>query len=133
MPIELFLSAVSDEFRSYRDSVRSLLARPNVVVHVQEDFIPTGTETVDKLDSVIKQCSAVIHLAGDMTGSWAEESTLQALRKRYRDLADQLPPLKRSLSSGAPPLSYTQWEAYLAVYHGKPLVIAAPKRKLRGI
>jgi hypothetical protein len=38
-----------------------------------------------------------------------------------------LPPLKQSLSSGTPPLSYTQWEAYLAVYHGKALVIAAPK------
>src|SRR5262249_28512901 len=127
MPIQLFLSAVSDEFRSYRDELRRLLARPNVVVHVQEDFIPTGTETLDKLDLYIADCDAVIHLAGDMTGAWAAPPTLQALRGRYSDLAERLPPLKSSLDTGDPPLSYTQWETYLAVYHRKPLVIAVPE------
>src|SRR5258707_7995129 len=117
MNIELFLSAVSAEFGSYRESLRALLKRPNVDVHVQEDFIPTGTETLDKLDRYIAQCSAVVHLAGDMTGGWARAATQQAVRARYNDLADRLPPLKASLNSGDPPLSYTQWEAYLAVYH----------------
>jgi hypothetical protein len=123
----LFLSTVTDEFRSYRDELRRLLKRPNVDIHVQEDFIPTGTETLDKLDSYIANCDAVIHLAGDMTGAWANPATIQALCARYPDFADRLPPLKRSLDSGDPPLSYTQWEAYLAVYHRKPLVIALPE------
>jgi len=122
--LELFLSAVSDEFRSYRNSLHELLKRPNVDIHVQEEFIPTGTETLDKLDSYIARCDAVVHLVGDMTGSWALPATQQALRARYGDLTDRLPPLKASLNSGDPPLSYTQWEAYLAVYHRKPLVIA---------
>jgi hypothetical protein len=124
--IELFLSTVSDEFRSYRDALSKVLKRPNVDIHVQEDFIPTGTETLDKLDGYIARCDAVIHLAGDMTGAWARMVTLQALCARYSDLAQRLPPLKDSLDSGHPPLSYTQWEAYLAVYHRKPLVIAVP-------
>jgi tetratricopeptide (TPR) repeat protein len=127
MHIELFLSAVTNEFRSYRDSLRTLLKRPNVDVHVQEDFIPTGTETLDKLDSYVARCDAVIHIAGDITGAWAGPATLQTLRARYADLGDRLWPLKRSLESGDPPLSYTQWEAYLAVYHRKPLVIAVPE------
>ena len=125
--VDLFLSAVSDEFSSYRASLRALLKRPNVDIHVQEDFVPTGTETLDKLDGYIAQCDAVIHLAGDMTGSWASMATLQAVCARYRDLADRLPPLRPSLDSGDPVLSYTQWEAYLAVYHGKQLVIAVPE------
>ena len=124
--IELFLSTVSDEFRSYRDALSKELKRPNVDIHVQEDFIPTGTETLDKLDGYIARCDAVIHLAGDMTGAWANTATLQTLRARYGDLALRLPPLKHSLDCGDPPLSYTQWEAYLAVYHRKPLVIAVP-------
>ena len=124
--IELFLSTVSDEFRSYRDALRETLKRPNVDIHVQEDFIPTGTETLDKLDVYIARCNAVIHLAGHMTGAWARAATLQALRARYGDLAQRLPPLKDSLDSGEPPLSYTQWEAYLALYHRKPLVICVP-------
>jgi hypothetical protein len=41
-----------------------LLKRPHADVHVQVDFIPSGTETLDKLDGYIAQFSAVIHLAG---------------------------------------------------------------------
>ena len=68
--VQIFLSAVSKEFGSYRDALRRDLARPNVTVQVQEDFIATGTETLDKLDDYIRQCDAVIHLVGDMTGRW---------------------------------------------------------------
>jgi tetratricopeptide (TPR) repeat protein len=122
--VQLFLSTVSEEFRSYRDALRGKLQRPNVTVHVQEDFIPTGTETLDKLDLYIKDCDAVVHLLGDRTGAWTTASTLQALKEHYPDLAERLPPLKPSLEIGEPPLSYTQWEAYLAVYHRKVLLIA---------
>jgi hypothetical protein len=40
--VELFLSSVSDEFRSYRDALRKVLKRPNVDIHVQENFIPSS-------------------------------------------------------------------------------------------
>ncbi|MBL8422588.1 MAG: hypothetical protein JNK06_03645, partial [Candidatus Accumulibacter phosphatis] len=48
-PVSLFLSTVSAEFRSHRDVLRHDLERHNVAVKVQEDFIPTGSETLDKL------------------------------------------------------------------------------------
>ena len=124
--IELFLSAVTDEFRSYRDALRAVLTRPNVVVHVQDDFIPTGTETLDKLNEYIARCDAVVHLVGDMTGAWTRPATTQALLAKHGDVGHRLPPLEPLLRSGDPPLSYTQWEAYLAHYHQKPLVIAVP-------
>ena len=38
MSAKIFLSTVSDEFRAYRDQLRSDLTRPNVEVKVQEDF-----------------------------------------------------------------------------------------------
>jgi len=60
--IRLFLSTVTDEFQSYRDALRRELVRPNVTVHIQEDFIASGTETLDKLDDYIGRCDAVIHL-----------------------------------------------------------------------
>src|SRR5206468_972751 len=65
--LRIFLSAVTREFKSYRDELRAHLARPNVSVHIQEDFIATGGGTLDKLDDYIRECDAVIHLAGDMT------------------------------------------------------------------
>ena len=41
--IRIFLSTVSSEFRSYRDRLAEKLKRPNLSVHVQEDFIAAGT------------------------------------------------------------------------------------------
>jgi len=107
--------------------LRHDLERPNVTVKVQEDFIATGTETLDKLDDYIRQCDAVIHLAGDMTGALAQTPSLALIQARYPDLPERLPPLRPCLKPDAVPLSYTQWEAWLALYHNKRLIIAVPE------
>jgi tetratricopeptide (TPR) repeat protein len=123
MSVRIFLSTVSDEFRAYRDALRGDLTRHNVEVKVQEDFKDLGGDTLDKLDVYIAHCDAVVHLVGDMTGSAPPELPLRALRNKYPDLADKLPPLGEVLRSGVS-LSYTQWEAWIALYHGKRLFIA---------
>jgi hypothetical protein len=120
---KIFLSTVSDEFRAYRDRLRSDLTRPNVDVKVQEDCKDQSRGTLDELDVYIAGCDAVVHLAGDMTGSAPGEPALRAFGAKYPDLADKLPPLGEALQSGAG-VSYTQWEAWLALYHGKLLFIA---------
>ncbi|GKS59432.1 hypothetical protein YTPLAS18_29590 [Nitrospira sp.] len=123
---KMFLSCVSAEFRSYREVLRRTLTRPNISIAVQEDFIVTGTETLDLLDDYIRQCDAVIHIVGDMTGPLAQASSLAVIRQYYPDLGQKLAPVAPFLAPQAPALSYTQWEAWLALYHGKPLVIGAP-------
>ena len=123
MSAKIFLSTVSDEFRAYRDQLRSDLTRHNVEVKVQEDFKDLGGDTLDKLDVYIAHCDAVVHLVGDMTGSDPGEHALGALRAKYPDLADKLPPLGEALRNGSG-VSYTQWEAWLALYHGRLLFIA---------
>jgi len=122
MSVKIFLSTVSNEFRAYRDALRSDLTRHNVEVKVQEDFKDLGGDTLDKLDVYIAHCDAVVQLVGDMTGSAPPELPLRALQKKYPDLADKLPPLGEVLGSGVS-LSYTQWEAWLALYHDKDLFI----------
>lgn len=124
--LQIFLSAVSDEFRDYRDLLRRDLDRPDVTVKIQEHFIPTGSETLDKLDEYVRGCDAVIHLVGDMTGARAEPPSVALLRDRYPDLATRLAPLAPLLAGPDPGLSYTQWEAWLALYHRKRLLIAVP-------
>jgi WD40 repeat protein len=123
----IFLSSVSAEFRSYRDALRHDLDRPNVTVKVQEDFIATGTETLDMLDDYIKQCNAVIHLVGNMTGSMAQAPSVTFIRERYNDFDKRLPVLAEFLRPDGPALPYTQWEAWLALYHRKPLIICVPE------
>ena len=123
MSVRIFLSTVSDEFRDYRDQLRHDLTRHNVEVKVQEDFKDLGTVTLDKLDAYITHCDAVVHLVGDMTGAAARSESTAAIPKKYHDLPNKLRPLRQLLADGCE-ISYTQWEAWLALYHGKPLVIA---------
>ena len=126
MPIAVFLSTVSDEFRAYRDQLRGDLTRHNVAVKVQEDFKDLGGDTLDKLDVYIAHCDAVVHLVGDMCGYIADETQQRALLAKHADLQSKLPPLGEALAGGTF-IPYTQWEAWLALYHGKSLLIAKAK------
>src|SRR5580704_8769389 len=58
-----------------------------------------------------------------MTGSAAEPKSTRWLLAKYSDIAERLPALKEPVSKGAA-ISYTQWEAWLALYHGVRLVVA---------
>ena len=125
--VQLFLSTVSAEFLSYRTRLRHLLTRPDVEVKVQEDFIVTGDETLEMLDTYIQGCDGVIHLVGDMTGAMAKPQSVAAITQRYPELASRYP-LAEFLQPDGPSLSYTQWEAWLALLHGKKLYIATPNK-----
>ena len=123
MAISIFLSTVSDEFLAYRDQLVHDLTRHNVAVKVQEDFKDLGADTLDKLGVYIAHCDAVAHLVGDMCGYPASEREQQALIAKHAGLPAKLPPLGEALKAGLC-LPYTQWEAWLALYHGKPLMSA---------
>jgi Domain of unknown function (DUF4062) len=123
LSVKIFLSTVSDEFRAYRDQLRADLTRHNVEVKVQEDFKDYAGVTLDKLDVYISACDAVVHLVGDMTGAAAKPASTQVILAKYPDLKERLPPLREPLERGDD-ISYTQWEAWLALYHGKALLIA---------
>src|SRR4029077_12501734 len=123
MSIGVFLSTVSDEFRLYRDQLHSDLTRHNVEVKVQEDFKDLGGDTLAKLDCYIAHCDAVVHLIGEMCGSTPGEREQRALLREHPDLVDQFPALGDALRENLV-ISYTQWEAWLALYHGKLLLTA---------
>jgi tetratricopeptide (TPR) repeat protein len=130
MSISVFISTVSDEFRVYRDQLRGDLTRHNVAVKVQEDFQDLGGDTLDKLDTYIAACDVVVHLVGDMTGAAPSDMERQELMRQHRDLAERLPSLGEALRNGEP-ISYTQWEAWLALYHRKLLLIARARKTAR--
>jgi len=123
MPVNIFVSTVSDEFAIYRDHVRSDLSRPKVFVTIQEDFENLGLKTLDKLDAYIADCDAVVHVVGVMTGSEPSETELLALLRKYPALGENLPELGAALAAGEP-ITYTQWEAWLGAYHEKLLFVA---------
>jgi hypothetical protein len=58
MSVKIFLSTVSDEFRDYRDQLRSDLTRHNVEVKVQEEFKDYGIVTLDNPAQPLQPCPA---------------------------------------------------------------------------
>jgi len=120
---KLFLSAVSNEFKSHRSLLASDLERPQLDVAVQEDFVVSGESTLEKLNDYIKACHGVIHLIGKAAGAVPETPAVRKLLTRYPDLGDRLPSLADALKLPNPGFSYTQWEAYLAIYHERPVFI----------
>jgi hypothetical protein len=129
--VKIFISCVTDEFRDYRDQLRTDLTRHNVEVKVQEDFKDYGVPTVVNDDVYISTCDAVIHLVGDMTGAMAQPASTRAVLAKYPDITEKLPPLHELLERGEE-ISYTQWEAWLTLYHGKPLLIAQAAEAAEG-
>lgn len=115
-PYRVFISCVSAEFKSYRETLRKELTNFWREVKVQEDFIVGGGSLLEKLDDYIRQCQALIHLIGEDCGCKPQAAEVRALLTRYSDFMEKLPELADNLYG----YSYTQWEAYLAIYHNVP-------------
>jgi hypothetical protein len=123
---KLFLSAVSREFEDHRQLLAQDLKRPTLDVAVQEDFGVLDDTTLGKLDTYIRACHGVVHLIGKATGECPKKTAVVELKARYPDLADKLPALAPQLALDDPGFSYTQWEAYLALYHHRPIFFYIP-------
>ncbi|HYF36627.1 MAG TPA: NACHT domain-containing protein, partial [Prosthecobacter sp.] len=123
---KLFLSAVSSEFESYRQLLAGDLKRPTLDVAVQEDFGVLGSTTLQKLDEYIRACDGVVHLIGKALGAVPEVIAVRELLAKYSDFAERVPSLAEALGEADPGFSYTQWEAYLAIYHKRPVFIYRP-------
>jgi tetratricopeptide (TPR) repeat protein len=128
--VKLFLSCVSDAFGAYRETLRHALTRPNVEIKKQEDFKNLGGDTLAMLEDYIERCDAVVHFIGDMAGSTPAATSVDDLLRRQPKLAARLTD-KGVGREGLGGLTYTQWEAWLAIGFNeygakKNLVIVAP-------
>jgi len=93
IPVKIFLSAVSSQFKASRDALASDLRAVGADVIVQETFQQHGRTLLEKLENYIAGCDRTIALVGSAYG-WEPE-------------LDAFPP-------GKPRRSYTQWEYYFA-------------------
>jgi len=124
--LRLFLSTVSSEFGEFRQKLAGYLSCPHRGIVIQEGLSSRGTPTLMVLDDHIRESDVVVHVIGDLTGGVPVPASVDALKLRYPDLAKPLPCLAALLQQPDPGLSYTQWEAYLALYHRKRLFRAVP-------
>jgi hypothetical protein len=128
----IFVSAVSNEFHtappqarqrfhSYRDVLKQAfraLSRDQYEVIVQEDLLLGPSDLLATLDHEVERRLLVIHLVGELAGFAPEPAPLRALQQRHPDLLERVPELREALAQGSA-INYTQWELYLAFYHGR--------------
>ena len=90
---QIFISAVSEQFKECRDALRTDLAAVGADVKVQEEFQQHGGTLLEKLEKYIASCDRVIALVGSAYGCEPEPAATPA---------------------NAPSRSYTQWEYHFA-------------------
>ncbi len=130
-PDGVFISCVSDEFEKasapfpgLRGQLRAYLARTRCNVRVQEDFPQAAVDTLKKLADEIRPRAVVIHLLGENPGAIAHPAAVTEYLKAEPDFLAQHPALRNALGDFSG-ISYTQWEAYIALHHAIPLLVYA--------
>jgi tetratricopeptide (TPR) repeat protein len=98
----VFLSAVSSEFATARNEIASDLTARGLTVKVQRDFRQeSDTETtLAKLAKYIRECDAVVHVAGQRSGAFPGE--------------EEAKPFLQVLPPGVTRASLTQFEFHFA-------------------
>ena len=124
---QLFLSAVSVEFRLCREMLRTALTGPDMPWKVaeQSDFAVGGSTLLEKLDRYIGESRAVIHLVGEALGALAVPLEVEAFLQARPTFLARFPRFRNAIGDGHA-LSYTQWEALMALDHGVALFVYFP-------
>lgn len=130
-PDGVFISCVSDEFEKdgapfpgLRGQLRRYLARNRINVRVQEDFPQTIADTLKKLADEVHPLAVVIHLVGEKPGAVAAPAAVEAYLKAEPEFLANHSELRAALGDFSG-ISYTQWEAFIALHHGIPLLVYA--------
>lgn len=135
MGFDILLSTVSEEFAKdhpvwgqSRQKLTPYLRRGGASVCVQEDFGQSHLDTLQKLDAYVRDCTAVVHLVGGLTGKCPDPDDLIELMDRFSQ--EQSPLLGNESHiriTDLTAVTYTQWEALLAIHYGKPLFVYATR------
>ncbi len=121
----IFLSVVNSEYHKLRDLRKFGLERAGYKVVLQPTFPQTATDTISKLSGLIKATDCVVHIVGSQLGS---VPNARCQEEFFQSFPDSVPflgmeSLLRQKMKDTSRVTYTQWEAYLAIHHRKPLLV----------
>jgi hypothetical protein len=127
----VFISCVSDEFRAYRRDLQNSLTASGREIKIQEQFTDSGGKLLEQIDNYISKCQAVIHLVGDGCGVSPTPVEVRTMLKAHPQLVDDLGVLPTSFDTDLFRISYTQWEAFLAMFYRVPCFVYLADSKSR--
>jgi hypothetical protein len=117
----VFLSAVTNEFGSLRSALAQSVRYASVRVVHQDDFPNCGVLTLQMLEEEIRDTEIVFHVLGAQSGAPAPAAQVRDFLERHRPFEERFAEIAADGLLGK--VSYTQWEAWLALYFGKRLGI----------
>lgn len=123
----IFLSAASDEYGDLRLKLAAKLQRSGINVEHQGIFPQTPSDTVRKLGNFIRECPLLVHIVGHHPGSIAAPAAVADLLGEIpsEEFLVKFPDLRRALGDFSC-ITYTQWEAFLALHLGVEVLLYAP-------
>jgi hypothetical protein len=121
MTLTIFLSCVTNEFGSLRPTLARMVQRTQLPVRYQEDFAHHGVPTVHMLEEQIRTSDVVLHILGCQSGAKAPAEQVEAFLGRHPKFAERFADIAADGRNGQ--ISYTQWEAWLALFFGKRLYV----------
>jgi Pentatricopeptide repeat domain len=123
----IFISAVSAEFGELRLKLSEALQRAGINADHQDIFAHTPRDTVRMLSDRIRRSPLVVHIVGHEPGHVAGAAAVADLlgSMRAEEFLGAYPDLRRSLGDFSG-ITYTQWEALLALHHGVELMLYVP-------
>ena len=129
-PRRVFVSCVCDDFEEpsapfpgLRTRLQDYLVRADCDVKIQDDLRRAGdVDTLEQLDGYIRRCAAVVHLVGARSGPIASQKAVADYIAAETDFLIMHAGVRATLGD-CTNLTYTQWEAYIALHHGVPLFV----------
>jgi len=123
----IFLSGATGDFKQVRLDLDKALRRGGCKTTHQDDFPQTASDTLLKLAQLIDPCGLTVHMIGENPGSIPTPPILAqylAIADREGKLLANQPALRASLGDFSS-ITYTQWEAYIAIHLDMPLFVYA--------
>lgn len=118
----VFLSTVASEFGELHQRLETLLQQTKrLQVRHYDDFGPHGVKTLEKLEQEVANSQVVLHVLGAQPGARPPVSQVKAFLARFPSLEQHYPKVAADARQGL--VSYTQWEAWLALLLGKKLYL----------
>ena len=131
--LTVFLSAVTDEFGGYRQRLADRLRSARINVVYQEEFKYTQTDVIRSLYDKIECCDVVIHFVGEGAGSPANANAIADFTENRKEDASRLFGhwKDRHDRNFFESLTYTQWEAVIAIFLKKNFLPLRPSTPIK--
>lgn len=127
----IFISTVTAESGAYRARLAERFKVVSIASVFQEEFEYSDADLIEKLYQLIQPCNVLIHFVGSGAGATANPAAVRDFLEKSEERGEDFPGFWKQHYNLGPAffetLSYTQWEAVIAIFLGKKFMPLMPE------